>query len=66
MMAHLIFFPPFAPEEPFSWSEILIVYEPVRLREKAALESLIRHRNLDTRGMFQPFEVKPLWDCGNK
>lgn len=57
----------FASEVPISRKkEILIVYESAWLQEAEPLESLIRHRNLDTRGMFQPFEVKPLRDGGEK
>ncbi len=50
----------FASEVPISSREILIVYKNTWLQDAAPLESLIRHRNLDTLGMFQPFEVKPL------
>lgn len=50
-----------ASEVPISSREILIVYKNTWLQEAAPLECLIRHRNLDTLGMFQPFEVKPLW-----
>lgn len=52
----------FASEVPISRGEILIVYKNTGLQEAAPLESLISHRNLDIRGMFQAFEVKPLWD----
>lgn len=51
----------FASEVPISSREILIVYKNTWLQDAAPLESLIRHRNLDTLGTFQPFEVKPLW-----
>lgn len=53
--------PSYLPSEvPISRGEILIVYK--NTFAAAPLESIIRHRNLDTRGIFQPFEVKPLWD----
>lgn len=56
----------FASEVPISGRVILIVYKNTLMQEAAPLESVIRHRNLDTRGMFLPFEVKPLWDGGRK
>lgn len=52
----------FASEVPISSRVILIVYENTQLQEAAPLESLIRHRILDTLGMFLSFEVEPLWD----
>lgn len=46
-------------EVSISRRRILIVYQ-TQLQEAASSESLIRHGNLDTRGMFQFFEEKPL------
>lgn len=52
----------FSSEVAISSRELLIVYKNTWLQEAAPLESIIRHRNLDLRGMFEPFEVYPLWD----
>lgn len=52
----------FSSEVPISSREILIVYKNTWFQEAAPLESIIRHRNLDTLGMFEAFEVEPPWD----
>lgn len=53
-------------EVAISSRELLIVYKNTWLQEVAPLKSIIRHRNLDLRGMFEPFEVYPLWDGKKK
>lgn len=59
------FFFSFPPSEAaISRQELLIVYKNTWLKEAAPLESIIRHRNLDTLGMCEPFEVNPLWGGG--